>query len=143
MSRSYSSLPAIIASDQDQFCPAAPDQEDLILQLALSVWLKTSEIGLEEARATMLALRRTLLKVAHFDRAQEPIPMVTRDERQTLLSLTRYLAVLADRAGTATGRPVHELAEEALSLVEDLADPVGEEPATEEPLAKIIQLFRP
>ncbi len=140
MSRAYTSLPAILASDQGQFCPAASDQEDLLLELALSVWLKTSELGLEEARVTMLAVRRALLELAGFHRRSEPIPLVSRDLRQGLVDLARYLADLGRRGEAATGRPAAELVTEALSLVEATTEPSPARTEPPERIGTILQL---
>lgn len=126
MPRSSYSLPAIIAPDQGGFCPAEPGQDDLLLELALSVWVRGAELRLVEALGTMLELREAICEVAGFDVADEPIPLVPRDDRLAVVNVARYLAVLAERAARATGEDRAELVTRAFELLGTDSEPLGQ-----------------
>jgi len=48
---------------------------DLILELGLSLWMRQTATGLEDARPAMLAVRSALLNASGIDVATEPIPL--------------------------------------------------------------------
>jgi hypothetical protein len=95
--------PALLSGLAD-LGPVDPFSGDLSLELGISVWLRTSEISLLEARSSLLEIRRVILDVCALDPATEPVPMVGRSPRSDVLNLVGYISELLRRASAGLGR---------------------------------------
>ena len=96
---------------------------DLSLELGISVWLRTSETPLLEARSSLLEIRQVILSVCGLDPATEPIPMVGRSPRSDVLNLVSYISDLLRRASAGLDR---ELATIVRAVVAALPEPEDE-----------------
>ncbi len=76
----------------------------LTLSFGLSAWMRRASVGIEEAWAGVLLLRAALLQEAGLDRATEPVPLRTSDDRTAFVSTTVYLDGLLGRAAGALGK---------------------------------------
>ena len=83
--------------------PVDPFSGDLSLELGISVWLRTSETSLIEARASLLEIRRVILEVCGIEPSTEPFPMVGRSPRSDVVNLVGYLSELLRRASAGHG----------------------------------------
>ena len=83
-----------------------PFSGDLSLELGISVWLRTSETSLFEARSSLLEIRRVILEVCGLDPSTEPFPMVGRSPRSDVLNLVGYISELLRRACAGMDRSV-------------------------------------
>ena len=73
-------------------------EADLSLELGLSLWMRQTGTGMEDARPAMLAMRAALLNASGMDVATEPIPLCGVDPRLDVLNLGAYLRRLMARA---------------------------------------------
>jgi hypothetical protein len=95
--------PALLSGLAD-LGPVDPFSGDLSLELGISVWLRTSETSLLEARSALLDIRQVILGVCELDPATEPVPMVGRSPRSDVLNLVSYISELLRRASAGLGR---------------------------------------
>ncbi|HEY6473366.1 MAG TPA: hypothetical protein VIY26_10790 [Acidimicrobiales bacterium] len=114
--------PALLSGLAD-LGPVHPFSGDLSLELGISVWLRTSETSLLDARSTLLEIRRVILGVCELDPATEPVPMVGRSPRSDVLNLVSYISDLLRRASAGLGR---ELAPFVRAVVAALPAPEDE-----------------
>jgi hypothetical protein len=75
-----------------------PGETDLCLELGLSLWMRQTGTGLDDAGPAMLAMRSALLLTSGMDVATEPIPLRGVDPRVDVLNLGAYLRQLVARA---------------------------------------------
>jgi hypothetical protein len=106
--------------------PVEPFSGDLSLELGLSVWLRTSETSLLQARASLMEIRRVILQVCGLDAASEPVPLVGRSPRSDVLSLGAYVSDLLRRAAASSGRSVDAVVR---AVVAELPAPAPEDEA--------------
>jgi hypothetical protein len=78
--------------------PPRCDETDLCLELGLSLWMRQTGTGMEDAGPAMLAMRSALLTASGMDREIEPIPLHGVDPRVDVINLGRYLRRLMVRA---------------------------------------------
>jgi hypothetical protein len=90
---------------------------DLSLELGVSVWLHQSGSDMEDARATMLKVRKVVLQVAGMDSTIEPIPFVGRSRELDLVNMAAYMDNLLIRASGAAGCETRALAERVIGLL--------------------------
>jgi hypothetical protein len=90
--------------------PVDPFSGDLSLELGVSVWLRTSDTPLREARGRLLFVRELILMVCGLDAATEPVPLVGRSPRSDVLNLVSYVGELLRRAAAASGQSVQRVA---------------------------------
>lgn len=91
--------------------PVDPFSGDLSLELGISVWLRTSETSLIEARASLLEIRRVILDVCGIEPSTEPFPMVGRSPRSDVVNLVGYLSELLRRASAGMARGMETVIE--------------------------------
>jgi hypothetical protein len=103
--------------------PVDPFSGDLSLELGISVWLRTSQTSLIEARSSLLEIRRVILEVCGIDPSTEPFPMVGRSPRSDVVSLVGYLSDLLRRASASLARGVETVIE---AVVAELPPPRNE-----------------
>ncbi len=103
--------------------PVDPFSGDLSLELGISVWLRTSETSLIEARSSLLEIRRVILKVCGIDQSTEPFPMVGRSPRSDIVNLVGYISELLRRASAGLGRGMETVIE---AVVAELPAPQDE-----------------
>jgi hypothetical protein len=75
-----------------------PGETDLCLELGLSLWMRETGTGLDDAGPAMLAMRSALVLASGMDMATEPIPLRGVDPRVDVLNLGAYLRQLMTRA---------------------------------------------
>jgi hypothetical protein len=73
----------------------------LTVRFALSAWMRTCSVGVEEAWAGVTLLRTALLEAGGLDRASEPVPLRAADHKMALINMTVYLDGLVARAACA------------------------------------------
>jgi hypothetical protein len=73
-------------------------QSDLCLELGLSLWMRQTGTGLDDAGPAMLAIRSALVLTSGMDLATEPVPLCGVDPRVDVLNLGAYLRQLVVRA---------------------------------------------
>ena len=115
--------PALL-SGLAQLGPVEPFSGDLSLELGISLWLRTSETSLIEARSSLLEIRHVILEVCGLDPSTEPFPMVGRSPRSDVVNLVGYISELLRRASAGLGRGVEAVVEAVvaeLPLPEDQA----------------------
>lgn len=93
----------------------------LTLSFGLSAWMRRTSVGIDEAWTGVLLLRTALLQVAGFDRASEPIPLRTTDDRTAFVSTTVYLDGLLGRAAHALGKSRKAVTAEVISQLVSLS----------------------
>jgi hypothetical protein len=103
--------------------PVDPFSGDLSLELGISVWLRTSETSLMEARSSLLQIRQVILEVCGMELSTEPFPMVGRSPRSDVVNLVGYISELLRRASAGLGRGVETVIE---AVVAELPLPQGE-----------------
>jgi hypothetical protein len=99
--------------------PVDRRQEDLALELGLSLWMRRCGTNLASSRFEAMDAREALLEVAGMDPEIEPIPLVGRSPEADIVNLAGYLSQLIQRAAASCGRDsevVVELAIETLEL---------------------------
>lgn len=94
-----------------------PSSGDLSLELGISLWLRTSETSLDDARTTLLALRRHILRACGLDADSEPVPMVGRSLERDLVLLVGYVADLLERAAMVAGCALSEVARRVIAAL--------------------------
>jgi hypothetical protein len=72
---------------------------------------------MEDARATMLKVRKVVLQVAGMDSTIEPIPFVGRSRELDLVNMAAYMDNLLIRASGAAGCETRALAERVIGLL--------------------------
>ena len=95
---------------------------DLSLELGISVWLRTNETSLEDARLTLLDLRERVLEVSGLDAATEPIPFVGRNLKLDVVNLVAYIGDLLRRGAHALRCTPSALATQVMSQLAPPAD---------------------
>ena len=103
--------------------PVDPFSGDLSLELGISLWLRTSETSLPQARSSLLEIRQVILEVCDLDPATEPVPLVGRCPRSDVVNLVGYLSELLRRASAGLGRGVDAIVQ---SVVAELPGPEDE-----------------
>ena len=103
--------------------PVDPFSGDLSLELGISVWLRTSETSLMEARSSLLEIRQVILEVCRIEPSTEPFPMVGRSPRSDVVNLVGYISELLRRASAGLGRGMEAVIE---AVVAALPLPQGE-----------------
>jgi hypothetical protein len=103
--------------------PVDPFSGDLSLELGISVWLRTSETSLMEARSSLLEIRRVILAVCGIEPSTEPFPMVGRSPRSDVVNLVGYVSELLRRASAGLGRGLETVIE---AVVAELPPPQDE-----------------
>ncbi len=83
--------------------PPRAGETDLCLELGLSLWMRQTATGLDDAGPAMRAMRSALLRASGLDPLTEPIPLRGVDPRLDVLTLGAYLRRLMTRA-TARAR---------------------------------------
>jgi len=86
----------------------------LTLPFGLSAWMRQSRVSLEEARAAITLLRGALLDVSGLHRATEPVPLLARDRKAAVVSMTVYLEGLLTRAAAEARASRSDVVEAAL-----------------------------
>ncbi len=97
------------------FEPEDLAEENLSVELALSLWMRktgTDRAGLIPA---LLGLREALLDTSPLDAESEPIPLLPRHPAVAVRSLCTYLYGLIERASLAAGLGPVQLVEAALT----------------------------
>jgi len=97
---------------------------DLSLELGISVWLRRNETSLEDARHTLLDLRRRVLEASGLDKASEPVPFVGRNLRLDVVNLVAYIGDLLRRGAHALSCTPSALATRVMAEL-----PLPEDPA--------------
>ncbi len=77
--------------------------------------MRAADVGPGAARDGLVRLRGAILDVSDLDRASEPVPMATTDERRAVLNLAVYVIGLIERASRSTGLDRAAVVELALS----------------------------
>jgi hypothetical protein len=90
---------------------------NLSLVFALSAWSRTAGIGIEDARAGLLQLRRALIDCSGLDKRTEPVPLLAGQPLAALLGLAVYVHGLICRSALHKGRSPCTVVEEALTLL--------------------------
>ena len=91
-------LPAV---DQREVEPSPSFDQDLSLELGLSVWMQHHAIADDDCHSAMLAIRAALLEVAGMDARSEPVPLHGRSPEVDIATCAAYLADLFVRASAA------------------------------------------
>jgi|ERR1700678_2358484 hypothetical protein len=91
-------LPAV---DQREVEPSPSLDQDLSLELGLSVWMQHHAIADDDCHSAMLAIRAALLEVAGMDARSEPVPLHGRSPEVDIANFAAYLADLFVRASAA------------------------------------------
>jgi hypothetical protein len=91
-------LPAV---DQREVEPSPSFDQDLSLELGLSVWMQHHAIADDDCHSAMLAIRAALLEVAGMDARSEPVPLHGRSPEVDIANFAAYLADLFVRASAA------------------------------------------
>jgi hypothetical protein len=73
-------------------------ENNLVLELGLSLWLRRCGTSLAEASEAMMVIRTALVDTAGMDHATEPIPLVGRSPKGDLVNLAGYVSQLIPRA---------------------------------------------
>jgi hypothetical protein len=97
---------AALLSGLAEFGPVEAFSGDLSLELGISVWLRTSDTSLLQARSSLLEIRGVILEVCAIDPVTEPVPLVGRSPRSDVINLVGYVSELLRRASAGTGRDV-------------------------------------
>jgi len=97
--------------------PSRPGETDLCLELGISLWMRQTGTGVNDACSAMLAMRSALLKASGMDLATEPIPLCGVDPRLDVLNLGAYLRGLMSHATTRAQCDVALMAEKALECL--------------------------
>jgi hypothetical protein len=100
---------AALLSGLAELGPVDPFSGDLSLELGVSVWLRTSDTPLLEARGRLLFVRELIILVCGLDAATEPVPLVGRSPRSDVLSLVGYVGDLLRRAAAGSGQSVQRV----------------------------------
>ena len=104
-----------------EFGPFDATTGDLALQLGVSLWLRMSGSSLEEARHTLLEVRRLVLVAYDHDAATEPVPLVGRSPASDVVTLAAYVGDLLRRVATRAGCEPHTVADR---MIAELPDPL-------------------
>ena len=105
-----------------EFGPVDATTGDLSLQLGVSLWLRMSGSSLEEARHTLLEVRRLVLVAYDHDAATEPVPLVGRSPASDVVTLAAYVGDLLRRVATCAGCEPHAVADRVIAELPDPAD---------------------
>ncbi len=100
-----------------ELSPEDPTHGAIELTSGLSAWMGRTSVGLEEAWAGVLMLRRALLEVAGLDFESEPTPLRPLDPNIALVGMTVYLDGLLERAARATAKGRWAVAGDAVELL--------------------------
>jgi hypothetical protein len=104
------------------FGPYDATSGDLSLQLGVSLWLRMSGSSLEEARRTLLEVRRLVLVAYDLDAATEPVPLVGRSPAADVVTLAAYVGDLLRRVARRAGCEPHTVADRVIAELPDPAD---------------------
>jgi hypothetical protein len=114
-------LQGISASDY-----LADGEDDLCFELGLSIWMRQTHTGVDDALPALLAMRSALLETSGMDLATEPIPLRGIDPRMDLLTLGRYLSHLVARVTVRAHGDATLMVERALGYLQSgRHDPAG------------------
>jgi hypothetical protein len=102
------------------FGPFDPTTGDLSLELGVSLWLRMSDSSLEEARHTLLEVRRLVMRSYDLDEATEPVPLIGRSPVADVVTLTAYVGDLLRRVASWAGCEPHTVADRVIA---DLPQP--------------------
>jgi hypothetical protein len=91
---------------------------NLTLLLALSAWIRRSDIDVAGACDGLLLLRSAFLGASGLDDRSEPVPLLGADRRRTAVNLAVYLNGLVERGTRAARTTRAQLADRALALVD-------------------------
>ena len=105
-----------------EFGPFDATSGDLSLQLGVSLWLRMSGSSLEEARHTLLEVRRLVLVAYDLDAVTEPVPLVGRSPASDVVTLAAYVGDLLRRVATRAGCEPHAVADRVIAELPDPAD---------------------
>ena len=94
-----------------EFGPFDATTGDLSLELGVSLWLRMSGSSLEEARHTLLEVRRLVLRSCELDEATEPVPLIGRAPVADVVTLAAYVGDMLRRVAVRTGCEPHEVAD--------------------------------
>ena len=86
-----------------EFGPFDATSGDLSLQLGVSLWLRMSGSSLEEARHTLLEVRRLVVVAYDLDAVTEPVPLVGRSPASDVVTLAAYVGDLLRRVARQQG----------------------------------------
>ncbi len=86
----------------------------LTLPFGLSAWMRQAQASLDDARAAISLLRDALLAVSGLHRASEPVPLLARDRKAAVVSMTVYLEGLLTRAAAQAQASRSDVVEAAL-----------------------------
>ena len=95
---------------------------DLSLQLGVSLWLRMSGSSREEARHTLLEVRRLVLVAYDHDAATEPVPLVGRSPASDVVTLAAYVGDLLRRVATRAGCEPHTVADRVIAELPEPRD---------------------
>jgi hypothetical protein len=105
-----------------EFGPFDAASGDLSLQLGVSLWLRMSGSSLEEARRTLLEVRRLVLDAYDLDAATEPVPLVGRSPAADVVTLAAYVGDLLRRVAVGTGCEPYAVADRVIAELPEPAD---------------------
>ena len=81
------------------------------------MWLRRCSTSLEDARATLLELRRVIIDVCGMDAATEPRPLIGRSVKVDLVTLVAYLGDLLARGSSAARCGPQEVARRVIAAL--------------------------
>jgi hypothetical protein len=90
---------------------------NLSLIFALSAWLRTADISVDDAQAGLLQLRRALMECSGLDKKTEPVPLLAGQPRAALLGLAAYVHGLICRSALHKHTSPCTVVEEALTVL--------------------------
>jgi hypothetical protein len=93
-------------------------EEELCLELGVSYWISHSEMTLDEAAGSMLAMREALIRASGLAIATEPVPICGVNSRLDVLNLASYLRGLIVRASREAHCGAKRMVDDALLLLE-------------------------
>jgi hypothetical protein len=105
-------------------------ENDLCLELGLSLWMRRSGVDIDSAWATVTALPRFVAAEADLDPRTEPIPLVGRSMKLDLINVVVQLGQLIPRAARSAGCTSTEIVERSLERLVQ-ADVFRRKPARE------------
>ncbi len=115
-----------------------PPGSEITLELGISVWMRRSGADLESVRSAMIRLRRPLLAAGNLDPETEPLPLLGLSDRRDVLTLTRYLGGLIERAAACAGCRPGDIAESVIGSMGPETESCDPRPTG----AKILRLVR-
>jgi hypothetical protein len=103
-----------------EFGPFDATTGDLSLELGVSLWLRMSGSSLEDARHTLLEVRRLVMRSYDLDGDTEPVPLIGRSPVSDVLTLAAYVGDLLRRVAAFAGCEPQTVADRVIA---DLPQP--------------------